>query len=382
MRHSIILSIILLGLFLIPFGSASAQQSARLDLVPLHAGADSVVIQAVMTENMNVMFAMEAVYVALGYDPNLFSPDMTRTVTQHHFASVGFISDSVPFLDSDGVFPDIALYGESHPNFGTTPIFPASVHNLCTFTLFPKSTSSGTSSFIVIGNSVTNARTGYYINTSLQNQPFTPANDLINLFYPIELSSLTAAQQGKAVVVRWSTSSETNNNGFSIERRPGGELGNWESIGFVQGAGSSTQERQYLFFDNKLPADGWYEYRLKQTDLDGTSTLTRSVRVEYRGIPGSWSLDPAWPNPASLGAGQPVRLTYMAPERATITLRVTNTLGQEVALLFHGIQDAGSYTMPWHVAGAQPGLYFCTLTGQSLSTGTVWSRTEKIRLMP
>ncbi len=382
MRRFLFSVSILIGVLALLPGFLSAQNSAQLELVPLYAGPDSVVFRAVMTENINTPFALEAVYVAVGYDPSAFAPDMLRTINQHHFAAVGFGMDSMPLLDDDGVFPDIAQYGESHPNFGTTPIAAASVHNLCTFTLFPKSTAPGTANFTIIGNTVTAARTGYYVNTSLQNQPFTPAYGLTNLFYPIELATLAAAQNGKGVVVQWTTTTESNNHGFAVERRPAGEIGSWTTLAFVEGAGSTTQTRSYLYVDNALPAPGWYEYRLKQVDLDGTATWTRSVRVHFIGTPGAWSLSPAWPNPASISQGSPLRIAFTAPERAELSLVVTNALGQEIATLFSGVQDAGSFTLPWHASGLTPGLYFCTLTARSLASSTVWTRTEKIRLLP
>ena len=47
------------------------------------------------------------------------------------------------------------------------------------------------------------------------------------------------------------------------------ELKNWESIGFVNGNGTTTETQTYSFQMNNLNS-GKYQYRLKQIDFDGT----------------------------------------------------------------------------------------------------------------
>ncbi len=102
-----------------------------------------------------------------------------------------------------------------------------------------------------------------------------------NLYIPVELSSFGALQLGVTQNVRltWTTESETNNMGFFIQRRTD-DGGAWQDLdaGFVEGAGSTTSPRQYRYID-EVPDDGWWSYRLRQVDHDGTTAYSPAARV-------------------------------------------------------------------------------------------------------
>ncbi len=98
---------------------------------------------------------------------------------------------------------------------------------------------------------------------------------------PIELSYFSAEKSGSKVNLVWKTSSEHNNNGFSLERSENGAT-NWVAIGFIKGAGNSSKEITYSYNDF-TPAKGINFYRLKQTDADGTSKYSFVRSVKYDG---------------------------------------------------------------------------------------------------
>ncbi len=92
---------------------------------------------------------------------------------------------------------------------------------------------------------------------------------------PIELTSFLVSLNNKKVDITWTTQAEVNNNYFTIERSADNETFN--AIGSVEGAGNSTQSRNYSFTDND-PMQGISYYRLSQTDFDGhTQHYTASV---------------------------------------------------------------------------------------------------------
>ena len=88
----------------------------------------------------------------------------------------------------------------------------------------------------------------------------------ISSIVPVELSSFSASVTLNNVELNWTTATETNNFGFSIERRS--EDSEFEEIGFVKGNGTSTLINSYSFIDLK-PLSGVVYYRLKQIDIDG-----------------------------------------------------------------------------------------------------------------
>jgi len=85
---------------------------------------------------------------------------------------------------------------------------------------------------------------------------------------PIELSSFTAFCDGYNKLLQWSTSSEVDNNYFTVERSS--DAVHWHTIKIVQSAGNSTTIQNYSFSDpSQNDQKGYSYYRLKQTDFDG-----------------------------------------------------------------------------------------------------------------
>ncbi len=111
---------------------------------------------------------------------------------------------------------------------------------------------------------------------------------------PVELSSFTAAANENSVTLNWSTATETNNSGFSIERKtPFDER--WKEVGFVPGFGTTTERMNYSFNDENLNM-GSYSYRLKQIDFDGKTEYSEAIIVEVAS-PEKFVLLQNYPNP-------------------------------------------------------------------------------------
>jgi|GEM_PF-3733858 len=90
---------------------------------------------------------------------------------------------------------------------------------------------------------------------------------------PVRIKSfgLTGMECDNATLA-WTTASETNNDGFVVERSFG-DLSNFTDVGFVKGKGTVAGESSYEFTD-EYPNDiiePYVYYRLRQVDLDGGS---------------------------------------------------------------------------------------------------------------
>lgn len=84
---------------------------------------------------------------------------------------------------------------------------------------------------------------------------------------PVELTEFSAVRVGLSnAVLTWTTSSETNNDYFSIEKTSEGM--NWETIGRVQGNGTTSETQHYSFTDENAGNTQFY-YRLRQVDYNG-----------------------------------------------------------------------------------------------------------------
>ncbi|MCK6650293.1 MAG: DUF2341 domain-containing protein, partial [Bacteroidia bacterium] len=125
-------------------------------------------------------------------------------------------------------------------------------------------TCSGTGSGTVLSNAAITAFSPFTFGSKSSN-----VNPL-----PIELLSFTAQYVGENVKLRWETSSEHNNDYFTIERSADGT--NFSDIGTVNGAGNSSVHQNYQFIDHD-PYEAITYYRLKQTDFDGAFSRSHIV---------------------------------------------------------------------------------------------------------
>lgn len=121
----------------------------------------------------------------------------------------------------------------------------------------------------------------------------------------------------KAVDLAWTTATEINNDYFTIERSADGDT--WQAIGNVDAVSNSDVPTDYAFIDN-APLQGQNQYRIRETSMDGASSLSNVEQVEVLTNPGIH----VSPNPAH----DFVQIAMEGAEEATVILR--NQLGQTV----------------------------------------------------
>jgi hypothetical protein len=162
---------------------------------------------------------------------------------------------------------------------------------------------------------------------------------------PVELASFSARyvhEPVEGVLLEWMTETETNNLGFTVERKtePTGE---WGELGFLPGAGTSFEPKKYSYLDRESNA-GEYTYRLKQSDTDGSFVYSKQVTIAVN-LPGSFALWQNYPNPFNPSTTIPLYIP--ADYNGTVTVRIFNTLGQQVRLLHDDILEKGRHEIEW-----------------------------------
>jgi len=90
---------------------------------------------------------------------------------------------------------------------------------------------------------------------------------------PVELLFIDSECNGQDVTISWSTSSEENNDYFTIERSVDGV--HYFEIAQIPGAGSTTIQQNYSYQD--FDGEGQYYYRLSQTNYNGTRTNFNAI---------------------------------------------------------------------------------------------------------
>lgn len=141
----------------------------------------------------------------------------------------------------------------------------------------------------------------------------------ISLTLPIELVNFTAVPFGNQVQLDWATSSEINNNFFTIDKTKDAKT--FKEVVKVDGAGNSNTILHYQAFDDS-PYQGTSYYRLKQTDYDGKYKYSKLVAVTFdQNLKGMF----LYPNPAS----QEVTISFYG-FTGDVKVQFYNVLGEKV----------------------------------------------------
>jgi len=183
---------------------------------------------------------------------------------------------------------------------------------------------------------------------------------------PVELISFSAEKKNNSVELKWKTACEQNNKGFEIHKsivnpsKPKERI--WETIGFVQGNGTTCYLNNYSFKDVVFSSMN-YIYRLKQIDFDGTFKYSDEIAIGSIFSPEKYLLGQNFPNPFNPST----TITYQVPVSGYVSLKVYDALGKEVAALVDRELAAGSYEAKFDASKLTSGIYFYKLQAGNFS---------------
>ncbi|WP_258096013.1 choice-of-anchor Q domain-containing protein [Salinibacter sp. 10B] len=147
---------------------------------------------------------------------------------------------------------------------------------------------------------------------------------------PVELAGMDATVRGQQARLKWETASETQNAGFRVQHQRLAEGDSmpgptgWESLGFVEGAGTSSEVQQYSYETEPL-GYGRHAFRLRQVDADGETTSSEPIRVEVR-LSGAVAIEGPSPNPVRRGA----ELGVTVRSSQEVRIEMYDVLGRQV----------------------------------------------------
>jgi trimeric autotransporter adhesin len=147
---------------------------------------------------------------------------------------------------------------------------------------------------------------------------------------PVSWLGFSARKEKAGVQLTWSTASEKNNSGFSIEKAEQGS-NDWSAIGFVGGKGNSNTVSNYSFVDGGAFAqsDVVY-YRIKQIDLNGTVSYSKIITLHNDKATEEVAAATVYPNPA-----QSDLYADFATGLTDATLEVTDSYGKLLLVQQH-----------------------------------------------
>ncbi len=195
---------------------------------------------------------------------------------------------------------------------------------------------------------------------------------------PVQLTTFDAEVEGSHVTLNWMTSTETNNAGFEIERKTGST---WNRIGYVEGAGTSTENKNYFFNDEvtNLEVGTKVLYRLKQVDFDGTFKYSKEIEVIIGQGPKNYSISQNYPNPFNPST----TINYVLPSESNVKIAVYNIAGEVVKVLVNSTMQSGSHEVEFSTSNlnVSSGIYFYTIEANALDGSASFRQTKKMVLL-
>ena len=177
---------------------------------------------------------------------------------------------------------------------------------------------------------------------------------------PVELTSFDVRLDGQTAILDWRTESETNNIGFDIQHAEGTDT--FEVLGFVQGAYTTSEAHDYSYTVSGL-LPGSHRFRLRQIDLDGTTTVSEQIEVAVS-VPDRFFLSDAYPNPFN----PTTTFEFAVRQDQDVRVRVYDEMGRQVSDLFNGTLSANeTQRVTFDAAGLASGTYIVQLQGADFS---------------
>lgn len=162
---------------------------------------------------------------------------------------------------------------------------------------------------------------------------------------PVELTYFDGMSRHNGIELFWETASEVNNDGFYVEKRVENQE-EWNSIGFVKGAGNSNSVNHYSMLDRQVQPNATYQYRLRQVDRDGAMTcesFSHVITLTYEGQT-ELTLQQNVPNPVN----NATLITFTIPDAGNVRLEVLDVFGNVVKTLVNESAGAGTRTIEWN----------------------------------
>lgn len=185
--------------------------------------------------------------------------------------------------------------------------------------------------------------------------PDLGAFEVANATLATKLLSFSAFSDAKGVTLNWSTTTENNTKGWSIERATSSTNTSWTTVGFVEEKNTISSFTSYSYLDKSV-ANGMYYYRLKQVDVDNRITYSNIMLVKV-GNASQQATIAVFPNPFKAST----TIRYNVPTAGKVSLALYNQEGSLINTLTEGEQGAGVYQKLFNGETLARGRYYLKL---------------------
>ncbi|MBN4071097.1 T9SS type A sorting domain-containing protein, partial [Crocinitomix catalasitica] len=188
---------------------------------------------------------------------------------------------------------------------------------------------------------------------------FSETVDVGCLILPIELVSFDGTYNRENVNLSWKTSSEINNDYFTVEKSLNGH--DFTFLAEVNAAGNSAAVNTYGAIDPR-PSIGVNYYRLKQTDFDGNYHYSKPISINVINNNETFKV---FPNPTQHSA----EVFFNSVSEDETEIKIIDASGRVV--FSQTINSTiGTNRIDLNTAEFAEGVYFLTLTNKFEMLGT------------
>lgn len=180
------------------------------------------------------------------------------------------------------------------------------------------------------------------------------------IFLSINLLSFDLKQVYEGIEVKWTTSSEENNDHFLIERSTNGHV--FEPIGTTKARGNISTLTNYSFIDNSVH-DGLYYYRIVAVDENGYKSYEKAKSIRINNFAENITISPN-PNAGNFNIQFPNEL------EGSFQVKIFNSQG---ALVYSKkeAQDDRSLNVQMDLSNISSGIYNLVIESETITTRPV-----------
>lgn len=178
---------------------------------------------------------------------------------------------------------------------------------------------------------------------------------------PIDLAYFDVSIKGGNTMLKWTTASEINNEGFEVQRSIDGK--EFRKVGWVEGQGNSSAMIDYRFEDNSIQSNEQYYYRLKQVDFDGKFSFSETKAIMNKDLK-NFILSDISPNPITNGYAS-IKITTSKEE--TVSIVCYDAMGAQMINKQQVIRE-GINVIPLDLSELSNGLHFVKVDNGVQST--------------
>jgi hypothetical protein len=113
----------------------------------------------------------------------------------------------------------------------------------------------------------------------------------------------------------------------------------------------------------ELFANAWYVETLDTFGIMGPKDFVTDVQDVTETLPTAYSLEQNYPNPFNPST----KINFSIPESGLVTMRIYNSIGEEIGILLNEEKSAGTYQVDFDAEGLSSGIYFYSITAGSFT---------------